>query len=119
MKRLFVIVLALVLVPVACLRGDEPPAGLPPLREVWLDSRELPSGLGSGSWSIVPRADLLAAYQRARVVADAQQRPPWLIEASVSASTAATPRTPRRRGAKKGSTFFMAVLVISAGDRGY
>ena len=55
-----------------------------------------------------------AAVVEASGVAAISVWPPWLIEASVIASTAATPRAPRRRRAEKGWTIFMGVLVISA-----
>ena len=63
------------------LHGQDPPGLLPHIREAWLDTKELPSGLGSGSWSIVPRSEFLSVYHRAKVIAEAQQRPPWLLEA--------------------------------------
>jgi len=85
MRPVRFLVLGLVLFLAAEVAGQEPPARLPAVREVWLDTKELPHGLGAGSWSIVPRQDYTAALQKAQAVAAARQQPPWLLEAHYEA----------------------------------
>lgn len=67
------------------LYADEAALKLPTIRPLWLDTKESPSAIGTGSWSIIPYAQFNKTWQKAKQVADTS-RLPWLTEATYSAT---------------------------------
>jgi hypothetical protein len=83
--RFLTLTLVSVLLFAGMIAADDEVKPLPAFRDIWLDTKELPNGLGEGSWSIVPRTLYEETAARARAMDQALRRPPWLIEAKYSA----------------------------------
>lgn len=58
---------------------------LPAIRQVWLDAKDAPAILGTGSWSMVPRREFITILEAAQKVSQAERRMPWLLSAQYSA----------------------------------
>ena len=57
----------------------------PAVQQVWLDTKETPSVLGKGSWTIIPYDEFQKTLALAEQFQRAQARPPWLIDARYEA----------------------------------
>jgi hypothetical protein len=55
------------------------------VQQVWLDTKETPSVLGKGSWTIIPYDEFQKTLALAEQFQRAQARPPWLIDARYEA----------------------------------
>lgn len=55
------------------------------VQQVWLDTRETPSVLGKGSWTIIPYDEFQKTLVLAEQLQRAQARPPWLTDARYEA----------------------------------
>ncbi|HQR07083.1 MAG TPA: hypothetical protein PLN21_09685 [Gemmatales bacterium] len=65
--------------------SQEPRLSLPAIRQVWLDAKDAPVALGTGSWSMVPRREFNRTLEAAQKVTQAERRMPWLLTAKYDA----------------------------------
>lgn len=65
--------------------GQEVRRELPIIRQAWLDSKETPAVMGTGSWSIVPREEFIKTLKLAEAMAEAGRKSPWLLSAKYQA----------------------------------